>query len=448
MTKKQKTDNSTNYFYNSIKLICLFSLLGVFICSLITIVYKKQLIKKQSSDAARQIQSYLDQVFGYNLSVNKSLGSLIRKNGDKHDIQFIETIIKDATKTILKDENLSFLSWSGLDWVNQHGQQLVNSHTGIRALPLDVSDRKYNVNCPKNPWQLQFDHPSIGRQSGIPVIPTGMGVTDEHNEYMGTLVVGIDINKLKDKISNIIQKNDIFYIILNIPNQYAFFSSDNIMGDLSSHLIAIENDNFLESPFTIGDINYIHSLSLKSYPFQILTGYNHNKLLKELIGTFIQIAVLWTLCAFSLILLITTKSRKTLLSFNLALYKKTENILNKISNKKQEYSNDQHKIHYLIDKNIEHIELSISQIMLYKKTKEQFTKDLFRALQDFSVQLEWQIDDTILCFEDDSTVNRKITEAKLRTLKNECRKFTESLALNEYDDVSLSSIVTDCKNFL
>ncbi len=117
-------------------------------------------------------------------------------------------------------------------WINANQQIVATSEQGILARNIDVSDRDYMKKTIIEPWKVQVGRPIKGRITGRRIIPLAMGVDDYKGNYIGTVLVSVDIARFTKKIK-----------------QQLFFTNTNF---------AIVTDSFmpvLESATTVDFIN-------------------------------------------------------------------------------------------------------------------------------------------------------------------------------------------------
>ncbi len=183
----------------------------------------------------------------------QSLDNLSHKN--------IYGVISDFEMNKLVTE---LIGWSSLRWYDFHENKIViDSNIGVLAKPLEVdlekrqylkkSFSKYNI--------LFIGEPINGAMSGQPKIPFGMGITDKHGRYIGTMMGGYSIEKFQNGIAATYKSDQVIsFAIFNKDGVTILDSGDNNISteEIASYSKAIRdsrNINFVEdeervSPFS------------------------------------------------------------------------------------------------------------------------------------------------------------------------------------------------------
>lgn len=93
-------------------------------------------------------------------------------------------------------------SWTSFSWVNKKDMVVVDTLDGILQNPVDVSDRDYLQFAKSNPNQFYIGSPVVGSTSKKWIIPGGVALIDQDQNYLGSMIMGIAI----DSFSKMIQK--------------------------------------------------------------------------------------------------------------------------------------------------------------------------------------------------------------------------------------------------
>ncbi|MBN8828929.1 MAG: response regulator [Sphingobacteriia bacterium] len=208
------------------------------------------------------IENALLESFEYITNLANFIGKKIVSNKDKSP-QNIAFLISQPTKR-LKD---NIFTWTLFDFVNPNGYVIVDSTTGVLSIPKKVDNEKraWIYSARQEPWILQFSQPDIGIISGELILPTGFGLTDDKNNFIGYLTAGININKLTNKLKEV--TDDKISFILMTKGHKLISSSENY--DSS------EFNNFVEHGFLkIKDTNFTKKHTVNKYPFVIFIGEN------------------------------------------------------------------------------------------------------------------------------------------------------------------------------
>jgi hypothetical protein len=198
------------------------------------------------------------------------------------------------------------LPWPGVGWMDINGYQTVTYKIGVRDKKIDMNARKYIPKLSQKPWHLHNSTPSYGSNSKKWIIPVATGITNENNEYIGALIIAIDISKLLTELQK------------NMPKDVKFLITDNdhnmIINNYDDRQIirkininqnqAINNEGYYQ---IIDGIKYSNFRMLNQYNYFISTGYNQNYLnnqIKNLIlDKLSEISIITIFFSFILILL-------------------------------------------------------------------------------------------------------------------------------------------------
>lgn len=107
------------------------------------------------------------------------------------------------------------LKGSEFYWINAKQQLLIGGHGGYLEKPIDISDRDYMKRVLTTPWKIHIGKPVEGRVSSEWVIPVAMGITSEENEFLGAIMISLNIEALSRVISGVIKHPQIDFAITN-----------------------------------------------------------------------------------------------------------------------------------------------------------------------------------------------------------------------------------------
>jgi signal transduction histidine kinase/CheY-like chemotaxis protein len=226
---------------------------------------------------AKNIKNVIVESFDYSNRINSYIGRQIAAHGAE-DLNFILYLFREADKII--NTNLTILSWTSFDWVNVKNLQTVNNRVGIRKNPPNMSDRRYTLHS--KPWQLTVSPPTYGDPSRVWVIPAGTGIVDKKGRFLGTIVVGFDINELRRKIQKGLDNNDISFVVLDKDLNIITQSLDNHLKpddnfykqNKVNFKFDINSPGILRKEILVGDIRYSNYQTIDKYQYIILTGFN------------------------------------------------------------------------------------------------------------------------------------------------------------------------------
>ena len=283
--------------FTTVFLVFIFSTIGLFLLRYHSLTSLKESRAEKNS---HKIYSIINGNFNYIEQLLIFMGKEISDNNKEKDLQYIHKMFLNITQTELTRDNI--FSWSRFDWVDKNNRQTINTMTGIELQnPQDMSLRSYAREARLKPWQLKFVSPLIGHPSNIYVIPVGVGVVNKSKNYLGAIVVGIDINKLINKISSNLELGDQFMVIDSTSFDFVLGSVELMLKkdhqDIE-HLFKkiklqhLSPDEYLSEPVEFENTQYVYSFDMQKYPYIILTGYDKKIFWQEFYSLFIPTFVL------------------------------------------------------------------------------------------------------------------------------------------------------------
>lgn len=161
---------------------------------------------------------------------------------------------------------------------------VVSSDRGIMNPPIDMSHRTYLERTPHSPWKLELQAPAVGIPSGQWIIPCGLGIFDNNNNYLGAVTMGFSIEGLAKKIKQSLGIGDVFFVILTKDFEYVVGTFGGKKSDdrffFKRHLENI-NENlgssgYIKNPPVFDNVIYSYYYKTSKYDYIILTGYSKN----------------------------------------------------------------------------------------------------------------------------------------------------------------------------
>jgi hypothetical protein len=223
------------------------------------------------------------------------IGAQILK-GNAKDSPFIYSILKDI-KLDEYDLNPNVISWSFIGWVDSKGFQVVNQKEGIKTIPKDMNSMSYIKNCKTSPWKLQFSTPTMGLLSNMLIIPAGIGLTDMHKKFVGSLVVGFNVEEINKMLLKETNKNIVFQVV----DEYGAIIFSNIASRINQNSENLfESHKLLSSPVT-GLVS--------STPYKVMVAVKQTIVVQDIIK-YLSIALLINAIAYFAIRLAISTDRK------------------------------------------------------------------------------------------------------------------------------------------
>lgn len=194
----------------------------------------------------------IERIFFGTYKLHTQLGERI---ANEHAYKDYRKILDIFSKPLLTDEEVEKASsWSNFDWVNADGFQVINSRIGIRKQPINMNPiREYTKSTKITPWTLQFSSPAMGNPSKMWVIPVATGITSPQYHYLGCIVSGISINRLKHLITETVQIKNLHFMLTDLRNsQPLIASSPNVATSIKEKKSLLSEEYFIHNtPYKI-----------------------------------------------------------------------------------------------------------------------------------------------------------------------------------------------------
>ena len=127
-------------------------------------------------------------------------------------------------------------TWNMFSWINQDGKLEVDGFEGILKEPIDLNNRDYLSLTKKNKISV-FGKVIKGSVSDRSIIPIATGIFDGDNKYLSSIVFGIDIEKLVEKLDSAVKLYNIGFVIIDKNNKF-IAQSQNINEDSKKLLLS------------------------------------------------------------------------------------------------------------------------------------------------------------------------------------------------------------------
>ncbi len=285
-----------------LKILLYFSIifLFVFLSKYFLLLSKKN---NEAINSGEKVASIITEKFDYSQKILYFISKKISSDNIYSDPNKIHRVFVD---TAYSQGYNDVFSWSMFDWVDRKDMQIVNTMTGVNTVnPPDMSTRGYTWKGRSEFWTLQFSDLTIGNPSNTRVLPVGIGVPNDNNSYIGNVVAGIDIERLRNNIQSVLEDDQDFMVINQSDYRFVFGSNNldsinnlknlEIYNKFSEKLNAkheIPLLGFLEDKLVVGNETYVYARALEDkYPFIVLTGYNNKSFFQQAVSSAIDTTV-------------------------------------------------------------------------------------------------------------------------------------------------------------
>ncbi len=209
-------------------LICALIIAGVMFSS-IAIVNKNDEVEKMMISHSKILKNIMKNEINqieYQLNYASSKISLISNNYSKID-QLLSSLSSTA------NTNIS-LSWNSYSWINKDDKIAIDGKLGILKNKPDVSRRDYLRFTKFKQTGAVLGSPIYGAISRRYIIPVAIGTFRGESQYLGTLVFGLDVDKIKEKMNSEINDKKVSFLIFK-EGSLLFYSGD-ITESVISHI--------------------------------------------------------------------------------------------------------------------------------------------------------------------------------------------------------------------
>ncbi len=265
---------------------------------------EKNNIKEESTYAAQQVEKsiiYNVDYLKYQLFYATKQIKNIPDNSDSK--KQVGSILASFVGNVNNQVDIA-IAWNAFSWIDKENKLLVDGVGGVLKNPIDLSSRDYLKITSKSSNNIVFGEPVIGALSGRFLIPVGMGVFSNQNIYLGTLVFGLDIERILAKLEKVIGNETFSFAVIH-KNKVAF-SSVNIESEdyelaknEASKITADDNNNlnnngkFIKAQKILDkDSGFVYLQNIKDSPLKIILFYNKEKSHQTLLNILVKQSLL------------------------------------------------------------------------------------------------------------------------------------------------------------
>jgi signal transduction histidine kinase/DNA-binding response OmpR family regulator len=187
--------------------------------------------------------------------------------------------VNEVLQNLIIDKEIGeTVSWNRISWIDKHDHLRVNSINGILPVGTKSSNINYVVSAKKNIDKFVIDKTILGFTSKSHVVPLAMGINDKHNKYLGTIVIGLDIITIINKINKEIGCNGLEFAIVNSSNDVLLKSNKFDPSELDKIIKYKPKNHYQEllnfNQSIFGDYKAVYFHQAQDYPLKIVTRYS------------------------------------------------------------------------------------------------------------------------------------------------------------------------------
>jgi signal transduction histidine kinase len=191
-------------------------------------------------------------------------------------------------------------------WVDSDQEIIITSSSGLLEKTINVSDRDYVKKSLAKPWQVHIGRPLRARISERWVLPISVGVTDYRGDFVGILLLSMDIESLATELSDMLRQSGMQFAVFT-PTLTLIADSEKIaeedIYDRSKSTALTEMDfskqrkGLLSSPQIFSpETTFVYYEYSAYYPYVIYLTYdpitNRDKIYPLLQARLVQILVI------------------------------------------------------------------------------------------------------------------------------------------------------------
>ncbi len=239
------------------------------------------------SEILRNIGEEVDDLFKEDAALLKYLGDVIIKHNKYNNITEISYLL-----TATGDSNIKSLTTSYISWADDKGIITVSGKAGIlKDKTKNILSRDYYRTAREHPWTLKLSSISKSIFSSKLVLPTAMGITNTSGEFLGYLVLGLNVAELEKHLKLRFLKNGYHFLVVDNESGGVLIASDETLINQPELL----KDKIWQQGFTHNGNVYDFNEIIKHYNLSVFVGYNKKLYLyaffQEIFPQFIEIFV-------------------------------------------------------------------------------------------------------------------------------------------------------------
>jgi two-component system, sensor histidine kinase ChiS len=233
------------------------------------------------ADKANFLDLELTESLSFTAHYARFLGDKISQNAHK------TPYIKQILSTELPSANDSSHIWTVFNWITPSKKLIPNTSPNDRLEENELSSRPLLDRTPLYPGKVQFSSPTIGSSSHEWIIPIGVGITNNKEEFLGTIHTGISLDLLSNKLEKIFKRKDLVFMLFDDDFNFIASSSnlkfsytnalppESLIARLRSKVFYAHADNgFFSKKSEYLDFNFTYFKHSDKYPFYFVIGEN------------------------------------------------------------------------------------------------------------------------------------------------------------------------------
>jgi signal transduction histidine kinase len=166
--------------------------------------YSQSVVSEMEGEAMRIDRSVIVEIKNASYLLESLARQIVQIGSENPDKISLLLRSFDNSNTDRKDE---------FAWVDADQEITITSTSGQLEKTINVSDRDYVKKSLAKPWQVHIGRPLKARISDRWVLPISIGVTDYRGDFIGILLLSMDMESLTTELSELLKKSKMQFAI-------------------------------------------------------------------------------------------------------------------------------------------------------------------------------------------------------------------------------------------
>ena len=279
------------------------------------IAEEKRTIQEQNAFVAEQIKKSLSYNINYLryqlLYASRQVKDLDVASDFKRKSQ-IGNILSSFLGNINNQVDI-YIAWNAFSWIDSNNHLVVDGAGGVIKTPVDLTGKRdYLDITSKSPNVLVFGDPVWGAISSRHIIPVAMGVFSDENIYLGTLVFGLDVDRILSKLEKNIGNETYNFAVLR--DSKVILSSNRLDNDDKNFALELSSKMGSKKLEEVGKIvrtqnlftkhkSFSYLQEMQELPLRILVFYDKDKSYHQMVVILLKQSLVIALILVALLVL-------------------------------------------------------------------------------------------------------------------------------------------------
>lgn len=288
-------------------------LIGIFAYRIYSV--ESRVLDKVIQNSASNVHHHFVESVDYTQNVLAYMAHQISEHNNSNDYAYILKLFDAFGKV---EKVTQTLSWTLVSWVDVDDKLFVDAKLGILKPEnaKNISGQDHIRKAKEEQWKIKFAPPRKGNTSGKFIIPSALGVSDINGKYIGSLIFGFEIEKMKQAFTKLMVRDDIGFALLDQDKNIVFSSAKDPN-------FFIKNNAFNNIDFQTNakqDISYINIFTgenyyitkMQNYPYAVYLQYPKFSIWQEFF-TIMKTSLIEIFCSVFIVFLLAYYFRKKII---------------------------------------------------------------------------------------------------------------------------------------